>query len=152
MSQQICSYPQFIIRTTERKGSEWFGLDAIHHQGSSAQDAVPCSHVTKINAFKRQQMCLSVRRLNRDRAFPVVHLVMIWKKVLVRYACNGLWHERVIYHSLQQRIWVCVVFYLGIRAACVVYFIWASCHALLSRGLLAQGCLSSIRGLRYHAV
>ena len=46
---------------------------------------MPCSHVTKINAFKRQQKCLSVRRLNRDRAFPVVHLVMIWKKVLVLY-------------------------------------------------------------------
>ena len=28
--------------------------------------------------------------------------------------CKGLRHERVIYHSLQQRIWVCVVFYLGI--------------------------------------
>ena len=28
--------------------------------------------------------------------------------------CNGLWYERVIYHSILQRIWVCVVFYLGI--------------------------------------
>ena len=27
---------------------------------------------------------------------------------------NGLRYERVIYHSILQRIWVCVVFYLGI--------------------------------------
>ena len=122
MSQQICSYPQFIIRTTDRKGSEWFGLYVIHHRGSSALDAVPCSHVTKINAFKRQQMCLSVRRLNRDRAFPVVHLVMIWKKVLVRYAmvCG-------------MKEWSITLYY----SASAWYFIWRS------------GDLGSLRGIFY---